>query len=54
MTELSIYDSMVLLLGEPTNMVGMVLIYILAFFLVILMGCWGLALSILVIKRILR
>lgn len=54
MTELTIYDTMVLLFGEPTNLVGLVLVYIFAFIFVMLLSVWGLTVTLLVIRRILR
>lgn len=50
----SLYDVNVLLLGEPTCMVGLVLIYVLTFVEVIGIGIWGVALSLMVVRRLLR
>lgn len=53
MTE-SLYDVNVLLMGEPTNMIGVVLIYLLTFIEVMFIGIWGVCLSLLVIRRLLK
>lgn len=50
----SLYDGAVLLLGEPTNMTGQIVLYLMTTLFAIICGIWGTGLSLLILKRILR
>lgn len=54
MTDLNVLETMYALFGEPTNMVGLVLLYIFSFMFVFLIGTWGFVVSLMIIRRLLR
>lgn len=52
--EMNIYQVMVTLLGEPTNLAGTILIYLLAWLFVMMIGVWGFAFTLVILRRFIR
>lgn len=53
MTELNLYDTNVLLIGEPTCMIGVVLIYLLCVIEVMFVGTWSLIFTMAILRKLL-